>query len=122
MSGCKGCFFAPLLEEADMDKQPRSAPVVLSERMHVMPMRVGIDLVAVESVRDSLNTHAYHYLVRVFSEREHQDCTTPTGMDSERLAARFAAKEAALKVLRPGDVRVPWNASYDPPLRCQEYS
>ena len=37
---------------------------------------------------------------------EIQDCTGAAGVDAERLAARFAAKEAALKVLRPGDVGV----------------
>ena len=67
-------------------------------------MRAGIDLVSVEAVRESLGTHGRHYLDRVYTEREVQDCTGPAGVDPERLAARFAAKEAALKVLRPGDV------------------
>jgi holo-[acyl-carrier protein] synthase len=69
-----------------------------------MPFRVGVDLVAVESVQESIQTHAEHYLTRVYTEREIADCTTPAGVDAQRLAARFAAKEAALKVLRPGDV------------------
>jgi len=67
-------------------------------------VRAGIDLVSVEAVRESLGTHGRHYLDRVYTEREVQDCTGPGGVDPERLAARFAAKEAALKVLRPGDV------------------
>jgi len=67
-------------------------------------VRAGIDLVSVEAVRESLATHGRHYLDRVYTEREVQDCTGPGGVDPERLAARFAAKEAALKVLRPGDV------------------
>jgi holo-[acyl-carrier protein] synthase len=73
-----------------------------------VPLRVGIDLVSVESVRDSVNEHAEHYLRRVYTEREVRDCSKPDGVDPERLAARFAAKEATLKVLRPGDVGVPW--------------
>jgi holo-[acyl-carrier protein] synthase len=75
-----------------------------------VPVRVGIDLVSVSSVRDSVGTHADHYLKRVFTAREVQDCSTPTGVDPQRLAARFAAKEAALKVLRPGEVGVPLSA------------
>jgi holo-[acyl-carrier protein] synthase len=67
-------------------------------------MRVGIDLVSVDSVRESVERHAEHYLQRVYTERELEDCRTPGGIDAERLAARFAAKEAALKVLRPGEV------------------
>lgn len=74
-----------------------------------MPLRVGIDLVTVDSVRDSLAEHGEHYLARVFTAREREDCATPTGVDPERLAGRFAAKEATLKVLRPGEVGVPWN-------------
>jgi holo-[acyl-carrier protein] synthase len=75
-----------------------------------MPLRVGIDLASVELVRDSLATHAEHYVQRVYTQREVEDCTTPAGVDPERLAARFAAKEAALKVLRPGEVGVPLSA------------
>lgn len=72
-----------------------------------LPTRVGIDLVAVESVREALATHGDHYLARVFTQREVADSQTPAGIDAERLAARFAAKEAALKVLRPEGDGVP---------------
>jgi holo-[acyl-carrier protein] synthase len=76
--------------------------------MHTMALRVGIDLVSVEAVQESVSTHGEHYLARVYTEREVRDCTTAAGLDAERLAARFASKEAALKVLRPGEVGVPW--------------
>jgi holo-[acyl-carrier protein] synthase len=72
-------------------------------------MRVGTDLVSVSSVRESLQAHGEHYLKRVYTEREVQDCSSADELDAERLAARFAAKEAALKVLRPGEVGVPWH-------------
>jgi holo-[acyl-carrier protein] synthase len=74
-----------------------------------MSARVGIDLVSVDSVRESIDAHGDHYLKRVYTERELSDCATERGVDPERLAARFAAKEAALKVLRPGEVGLPWN-------------
>jgi holo-[acyl-carrier protein] synthase len=73
-----------------------------------MGMRVGIDLVSVQSVRESIDAHGEHYLTRIYTEREVDDCRTPAGVDAERLAARFAAKEAALKALRPGDRGVRW--------------
>jgi holo-[acyl-carrier protein] synthase len=66
-----------------------------------MASRVGVDLVSVQSVRDSISTHGAHYLERVYTEQEIRDCSTADGVDAERLAARFAAKEAALKALRP---------------------
>jgi holo-[acyl-carrier protein] synthase len=73
-----------------------------------MTLRVGTDLVAVDSVRDSLSEHGEHYLQRIYTEGEIADCTSPAGLDPERLAARFAAKEATLKVLRPDDQGIPW--------------
>jgi holo-[acyl-carrier protein] synthase len=55
-----------------------------------------------------LQAHGQRYLERVYTAREIADCTGADGVDPERLAARFAAKEAAMKVLRPGDAAVPW--------------
>jgi holo-[acyl-carrier protein] synthase len=75
-----------------------------------MSLRVGTDLVSIETVRGSISDHGGHYLERVYTERELQDCHTPNGIDPERLAARFAAKEATLKVLRPRDEGIPWNS------------
>jgi holo-[acyl-carrier protein] synthase len=75
-----------------------------------MTVRVGIDLVSVQAVQDSLHAHRDSYLSRVYTDREVTDCRTADGMDAERLAARFAAKEAALKVLRPRDGGIPWSA------------
>jgi holo-[acyl-carrier protein] synthase len=74
-----------------------------------MAVRVGIDLVAVTSVLESIEAHDAHYLQRVYTESEISDCRTAQGIDPERLAARFAAKEATLKVLRPADEAVPWH-------------
>jgi holo-[acyl-carrier protein] synthase len=75
-----------------------------------MSIRVGIDLASVDSVRDSIETHAEHYLKRIYTDRELADCSTGASLDHERLAARFAAKEATLKVLRPDEQGIPWNA------------
>jgi holo-[acyl-carrier protein] synthase len=75
-----------------------------------MPFRVGIDLVSVESVEESVRAHADRYLERIYTVRELEDCRRGAGVDAERLAARFAAKEAVLKVLRPRDEGVPWRA------------
>lgn len=68
-----------------------------------MALRVGIDLIAVAAVADSLRgPHREHYLRRVYTEREVDACRGPSGrVEPERLAARFAAKEAAIKAL-PG--------------------
>jgi holo-[acyl-carrier protein] synthase len=75
-----------------------------------MALRVGTDLVFIDTVRGSIASHAEHYLERVYTEREIEDCRGSRGIDAERLAARFAAKEATLKVLRPRDEGIPWNS------------
>jgi holo-[acyl-carrier protein] synthase len=76
-----------------------------------MSLKVGIDLVAVETVEASIRSHADSYLERIYTPQELLDCRTGDGQaDATRLAARFAAKEALLKALRAADESVPWNA------------
>ncbi len=70
---------------------------------------VGIDLAAVADVEESIGVHGGRYLSRVYTSRELRDCATSGGLpDAGRLAARFAAKEATMKVLRVGDEALPW--------------
>lgn len=61
-------------------------------------IRTGTDLAAVEDVIAGISAHGERYLRRVFTDRERADAAD----DPERLAARFAGKEAVLKLLRPG--------------------
>jgi holo-[acyl-carrier protein] synthase len=76
-----------------------------------MATRVGIDLVCVEEVAASIERLADRYLTRVCTPRELEDCTTARGVSAARVAGRFAAKEATLKVLRPGpDTAIPWRS------------
>ncbi len=67
-------------------------------------------MVSIDTVRGSIRTHGEHYLERIYTQCELEDCRTSQGIDPERLAARFAAKEATLKVLRPRDEGIPWNS------------
>lgn len=76
-----------------------------------MALEVGIDLVSVDAVEESIRVHADRYLRRVYTRRELEDCRLPGGApDASRLAARFAAKEATLKVLRRADEGLPWHS------------
>jgi holo-[acyl-carrier protein] synthase len=76
--------------------------------LRAMGARVGIDLVLVEQVADALQRHPERYLSRVYTEAEVSDCRAGDRVDATRLAARFAGKEATLKVLRPCDGGIPW--------------
>jgi holo-[acyl-carrier protein] synthase len=58
-------------------------------------VRVGCDLVELTEVENSLATFGEKYLRRIFTASELEDCAGPTNI--ARLAARFAAKEAAIK-------------------------
>ncbi len=70
----------------------------------VMAIQVGLDLVSVDAVAEALHgPNGDRYLSRVYTENEVADCLTSAGVDPERLAARFAAKEATVKVLSIGD-------------------
>ena len=71
-------------------------------------IRVGVDAVNVSDVLDSLNTFGARYLGRVFSQHEQESCRGAAPVRARGLAARFAAKEATIKVLRPHGQAVPW--------------
>lgn len=60
-------------------------------------IRTGCDLASVDDVLAGISAHGERYLSRVFTPQERAD----TGDDPERLAARFAGKEAVVKLLRP---------------------
>jgi holo-[acyl-carrier protein] synthase len=68
--------------------------------------RIGLDLVSVEAVATAIATHGDRYLRRTYTEEELRDCAG----EPERLAARFAAKEAAMKALDRGDEPLPWTS------------
>jgi holo-[acyl-carrier protein] synthase len=74
------------------------------------PLRVGIDLVEVAAVEESVRTHAERYLTRIYTEREVSDCGGAAAIRPDSLAARFAAKEATLKVLGPAQEGVGWRS------------
>jgi len=71
-----------------------------------MPINVGIDLVATDEIEESLGTHGDRYLKRVYTELE----LLQAGGDPRRLAARFAAKEAAMKALGRRDEALSWRS------------
>lgn len=71
---------------------------------------VGVDLVRVQDVADSIERFGARYLDRLFTSAEQADCAGEPAVRAERLAARFAAKEAALKVLRPAGARPEWTS------------
>lgn len=62
---------------------------------------VGTDLVAVEAVAAALRDFGPRYTSRIFTAGEAETCLATPATAAQRLAARFAAKEATFKILRP---------------------
>jgi holo-[acyl-carrier protein] synthase len=85
----------------------------------------GIDLVDVDRIARLMDEHGARFLERVFTEAERAYALDAPKTRDERLAARFAAKEAVLKALGTGwrggiawtDVEVTRSASGEPGVR-----
>jgi holo-[acyl-carrier protein] synthase len=73
-------------------------------------VRVGADLTKVSDVEESMARFGRRYLERVYTEHELSSCQGPAPAMAARLAARFAAKEAVIKVLRPPGANPTWRS------------
>jgi holo-[acyl-carrier protein] synthase len=73
--------------------------------------RVGLDMASVAQVAEAIETHGDRYLQRIFTPHELECCQTEHGaLSAESLTARWAAKEATLKVLRPNGEQPEWRS------------
>src|SRR5688572_4562129 len=66
-----------------------------------MIVGIGSDIAEVHRLREAIARHGERFLRRVFTEQEIQYCQSHRNTE-ERFAARFAAKEAAMKALGTG--------------------
>jgi len=73
-------------------------------------VRVGTDIESVDDVRASLEQYGRRYLGRVFTAAEIASCGGVTPEAAPGLTARFAAKEAVMKLLQPVDVVPTWRS------------
>jgi holo-[acyl-carrier protein] synthase len=73
-------------------------------------IRVGLDLVRISHIEASVEQFGGRFLDRVFTEGELRYCMAEPGPSASRLAARFAAKEAARKILCVDDEPVGWRS------------
>ncbi|MFC6705724.1 holo-ACP synthase [Flexivirga alba] len=98
-----------MTKTADIFPTPSRHNLSLADSPFVL--RVGIDVQTVSAVADSIQRHGRRYLDRVFSPQEVETCG---GYDAEPhelapgLTARFCAKEAVLKALRPLNIIPEW--------------
>ena len=89
-----------------------------------MILGLGTDMVAVSRVEEILSRHQDRFLHRVFTRAEQAECLG-RARPATHLAARLAAKEAAMKALGTGwgqgvrwqDIEVQSNGKTPPALR-----
>jgi holo-[acyl-carrier protein] synthase len=69
-----------------------------------MILRTGVDLIEISRVSEVIARHGKHYLERIYTSAELEQCRK----NVESLAGRFAAKEAVAKALGTGIGDVTW--------------
>lgn len=69
-----------------------------------MKLATGVDLIEISRIEEVIARHGKHYLERIYTPAELEQC----GRRAESLAGRFAAKEAVAKALGCGIGEVMW--------------
>lgn len=75
-----------------------------------MGISVGVDVQAIDEVATSLREFGSRYTNRLFTDHEIDDCGRAPSVTATGLAARFAAKEAVLKILDTTEIVPRWKA------------
>jgi len=84
--------------------------------------RVGIDIVQVSRIEESLRQFGDRFMSRLYSAAEIAYAKSAPPLTTRRLAARFAAKEATLKALQLTDRGIDWReleVSRSPTGECE---
>lgn len=82
---------------------------VLEERGAPIPeVRIGFDLAQISAIAESLRRFGHRFADRLFTADEQAYALDGHGLFAERLAARFAAKEAVIKALSLSEAGVNW--------------
>lgn len=69
-----------------------------------MKIATGVDLIEIDRIVEVIARHGNHYLQRIYTPAELEQC----GKRAESLAGRFAAKEAVVKALGSGIGDITW--------------
>lgn len=71
-------------------------------------MRVGLDLVQISRIAESLERFGAAFERKLFTPDELAYARAGRGLAAQRLAARFAAKEAVIKALQFSEAGIGW--------------
>jgi holo-[acyl-carrier protein] synthase len=71
-------------------------------------LRMGLDMASVADMQASIDQFGERFVERLFSPAERDDAASVPALRAQRLAARFAAKEAAIKAFGLSESGVSW--------------
>ena len=71
-------------------------------------LRVGVDIVQISAITDSITAFGHHFMHRIFCAGEIEYALAAPRLTAQRLAARFAAKEAAFKAFGLSEAGISW--------------
>jgi holo-[acyl-carrier protein] synthase len=77
---------------------------------HHQRVLVGVDVQSISEVERSIREFGDHYLRRLYTDHERDSCQGDVRVAAGGLAARFAAKEAVIKLLDAGDDAPEWQS------------
>jgi holo-[acyl-carrier protein] synthase len=87
---------------------PHHSPALHPAPAPAAGLRVGVDTVEIADVAASLRHFGRRFTHRLFTAGERDYALAVPALAAQRLAARFAAKEAAIKALNLGERGVDW--------------
>lgn len=80
-------------------------------------LRMGLDMASVAQMQASIDEFGERFVERLFSPAERDDAASVPALRAQRLAARFAAKEAAIKAFGLSESGVSWR---ELEVRCDD--
>jgi holo-[acyl-carrier protein] synthase len=91
-----------------MPHKPAPLHRTVRDFAHARGMRLGVDIVQISRVDESLGRFGERFMRRLFTADELAYATAVQPLTAQRLAARFAAKEAALKAFDLCESGIDW--------------
>jgi len=78
-----------------------------------MEIFLGTDICEINRIGETYEKYGKRFLDKVFTQSEIDYCVQKIKLIPQRLAVRFATKEAAAKALRVGINKIGWNKGVD---------
>ncbi len=94
--------------EEEIEKTPMSNVGEHVQMPNIPGLRVGVDICSVARIIEVHSKYGERFLNRILTKDEIEYVTSSNHHFYTRIAARFAAKEAAVKVLGTGWIGVGW--------------